>query len=70
MTLRIFLLFCLLLCSACNSSNVQQELEEETTERLDPTVLLISLDGFRWDYFEKTNTPNLDLLIDGNRFVR
>jgi predicted AlkP superfamily pyrophosphatase or phosphodiesterase len=26
------------------------------------TVLLISLDGFRWDYFEKTDTPNLDRL--------
>jgi predicted AlkP superfamily pyrophosphatase or phosphodiesterase len=26
------------------------------------TILLISLDGFRWDYFEKTDTPNLDRL--------
>lgn len=39
-------------------------MEEEETEPLDPTVLLISLDGFRWDYFEKTNTPNLDLIIN------
>jgi len=23
------------------------------------------MDGFRWDYFEKTNTPNFDELIDG-----
>lgn len=28
-----------------------------------PTVLLISLDGFRWDYFAKANTPNLQRLI-------
>ncbi len=26
------------------------------------TVLLISLDGFRWDYFDRVNTPNLDQL--------
>jgi len=26
-------------------------------------VLLISLDGFRWDYLNKGNTPNLDQLI-------
>jgi predicted AlkP superfamily pyrophosphatase or phosphodiesterase len=24
------------------------------------TVLLVSIDGFRWDYFQKTATPNLD----------
>jgi predicted AlkP superfamily pyrophosphatase or phosphodiesterase len=29
---------------------------------LQPTVLLISLDGFRFDYFEKAPTPNLDRL--------
>ncbi len=29
---------------------------------LPPTVLLISLDGFRYDYFEKAPTPNLDRL--------
>ena len=31
--------------------------------RLKPTVLLISLDGFRWDYLEKADTPNLDRLV-------
>lgn len=31
--------------------------------RLEPTVLLISLDGFRWDYLEKAPTPNLDRLV-------
>jgi len=31
--------------------------------RLKPTVLLISLDGFRWDYLEKAATPNLDRLV-------
>ncbi len=33
-----------------------------------PTVLLISIDGFRYDYFGKTPTPNLDSII--NRGVR
>ncbi len=27
-----------------------------------PTVILISIDGFRWDYIERTETPNLDRL--------
>ena len=27
-----------------------------------PTVILISYDGFRWDYMEKVHTPNLDLI--------
>ena len=31
--------------------------------RLAPTVLLISVDGFRWDYREKAATPNLDRLV-------
>ena len=28
-----------------------------------PTIILISIDGFRWDYPEKAKTPNLDFLI-------
>jgi len=27
-----------------------------------PYVVILSMDGFRWDYPEKTNTPNLDLI--------
>ncbi|HWP82479.1 MAG TPA: ectonucleotide pyrophosphatase/phosphodiesterase [Bacteroidota bacterium] len=30
---------------------------------LKPTVLLISIDGFRYDYFEKTDTPNFGRLM-------
>lgn len=29
----------------------------------DPTVLLISFDGFRWDYMDKTRTENLDFVV-------
>jgi predicted AlkP superfamily pyrophosphatase or phosphodiesterase len=28
-------------------------------------LILISMDGFRWDYFEKTETPNFDEIIKG-----
>ena len=28
-----------------------------------PTVILISFDGFRWDYMEKTETPNFDFIV-------
>jgi predicted AlkP superfamily pyrophosphatase or phosphodiesterase len=31
---------------------------------LKPTVILISFDGFRWDYLSKAPTPNLRRLID------
>ena len=31
---------------------------------LGPTVILISLDGFRWDYLSKADTPNLDILVE------
>ena len=27
-----------------------------------PTVILVSYDGFRWDYMEKVDTPNLNFI--------
>ena len=27
-----------------------------------PTVILVSYDGFRWDYMEKVHTPNLNFI--------
>ena len=38
----------------------------QTTHRTSPDdiLILISLDGFRWDYIERTDTPNLDFLIE------
>lgn len=32
--------------------------------KINPTVILISFDGFRWDYPERTATPNLHELIE------
>ncbi|XP_077977297.1 ectonucleotide pyrophosphatase/phosphodiesterase family member 5-like [Glandiceps talaboti] len=34
-----------------------------------PLTLLISFDGFRWDYLQKTKTPNFDQLIADGSFV-
>ena len=50
-------LFCcvLLLIVAC--SNEEQHLNPKTP------LILISMDGFRWDYFDKTETPNFDEII-------
>ena len=30
-----------------------------------PLVLIVSFDGFRWDYLQKTDTPNFDELAVG-----
>lgn len=49
------ILICLL-CLACQSSKKQKK---NTT----PPLLLISFDGFRYDYLSKANTPNFDSLI-------
>lgn len=53
----IRLLFALLLAS-CASTPPAKPITD-----LKPTVLLISFDGFRWDYLEKNPTPNLHKLI-------
>ena len=52
---RIHVFFCLFLAFACG-------LHAEITD-LKPTVILISVDGFRYDYFGKTPMPNFDWLI-------
>ena len=36
---------------------------EKTEAKGKTPLILISMDGFRWDYFDKTDTPNFDLLI-------
>jgi len=46
---------CALLTAAPASPAAQQ--------RLDPTVIVVSLDGFRWDYFGRTPTPYMDQLM-------
>ena len=38
--------------------------EDSADNDFAPTVILISLDGFRWDYRNKADTPNLDILLE------
>jgi len=52
----IFLLLSLCITACSNDQNVHTELS--------PTVILISLDGFRWDYQDRTDTPHLDYLSE------
>lgn len=56
MKTKIFVLLGLLIVSlACEKVNTKQN------KGLDkPYVVMLSVDGFRWDYPEKANTPNLD----------
>ena len=37
--------------------------KDEPLGKGETPLILISMDGFRWDYFDKTNTPNFDALI-------
>ena len=41
---------------SCAKEDIHREYD------FDSTVILISLDGFRWDYLSRADTPNLDLL--------
>ncbi len=42
---------------ACKPQQVQRT---QQTEK--PYLVVLSIDGFRWDYTEKANTPNFDKL--------
>ncbi|NJL51758.1 MAG: alkaline phosphatase family protein [Hydrococcus sp. SU_1_0] len=55
-----FLLAIMLLFWACSTNETRTV---QKNNKLEPTVILISFDGFRWDYLEKVDTPNLDNLI-------
>ncbi|MGH2568346.1 MAG: ectonucleotide pyrophosphatase/phosphodiesterase, partial [Bacteroidota bacterium] len=57
------LLHLLLCCLACWSLSFSQTGHSGQITDLQPTVLLISYDGFRYDYFEKAQTPNFDRII-------
>jgi predicted AlkP superfamily pyrophosphatase or phosphodiesterase len=56
---RRIILVVLLLCSFIWLRAQDRQLITD----LKPTVLLVSLDGFRYDYLEKVETPNLQRLI-------
>ncbi len=56
--MRLFTVFsaCAAVFLACSTNSVNPKDTE--------TIILISVDGFRWDYTQKANTPNLDYLIE------
>ena len=51
----------LLLLLACSTARTVV-IEEPPPLDLEPTVILVSLDGFRWDYQDRADTPTLDRL--------
>jgi len=56
-TITIMLIISLFVFSCKSHSNKIANNESENY------LILISLDGFRWDYMDKTDTPNLDRLV-------
>ncbi|MFW5815236.1 MAG: ectonucleotide pyrophosphatase/phosphodiesterase [Wenzhouxiangella sp.] len=61
---RLPIVLCLLLLSLLGLSACQGTREVPEADRPAP-VLLISIDGFRHDYFDLADTPALDRLVDG-----
>lgn len=55
----LFCLFFVLISCNDNGGSVSRDYNKPGTP-----LILISIDGFRWDYFDKTETPNLDELIE------
>lgn len=58
----IFIL--IIICTLIWTCDLFQADEEDDQAKINP-VILISMDGFRWDYTERTYTPNFDFLIEG-----
>jgi len=49
-----------IMLSACGNRTVATK--NNTDKNKDPYLIILSLDGFRWDYPDKANTPTLDSL--------
>lgn len=58
MDIRVFVLIILVLFTSCSGT---KKIEEESGT-LDAYVLVVSFDGFRWDYQDLYDTPNFDLM--------
>lgn len=64
--LTVFLLLsALIIISACNSSTKNPEKTDNFAY-----VVVLSMDGFRWDYAQKAHTPNFDCLAAQGAFAR
>ena len=54
---NLILLSLILFLFSCAADNKSKKVEKTESP---PYVVMLSMDGFRWDYPEKVNTPNLD----------
>lgn len=61
--LRVGVVFRVLLAMALLVLALQPARAVQEAARLRPTIILISFDGFRWDYIDMAETPNLDRLV-------
>jgi predicted AlkP superfamily pyrophosphatase or phosphodiesterase len=64
---RLFLIYCVLAVSACSQYGkvVNSQVQTNTKDTLKkPYVILISLDGFRWDYVDRFKPPHLSQFIE------
>jgi len=57
------ILFSIIICTMIWTCDRFRADEEYYQSEIYP-VILISMDGFRWDYTERTDTPNFDFLIE------
>lgn len=55
---NIILVLGIAIACSCNFNPESQQKKQSTKEY----VVMLSMDGFRWDYPEKANTPNLDAI--------
>ncbi|RLD42701.1 MAG: alkaline phosphatase family protein [Bacteroidetes bacterium] len=53
------LLLTLIGFSACNKNTDKKDDDKQSVTDI-PYVIMLSMDGFRWDYTDKTSTPNFD----------
>ena len=60
MNIKWYVLILLILVASC--SGKKKEEEDNGSGTLDTYVLVVSFDGFRWDYSDLYETPNLDLM--------
>jgi len=59
----LILILLVLLASCSGTKNVEEE-NGSGSETLDTYVLVVSFDGFRWDYSDLYETPSFDLLAE------
>ena len=55
--ISLIILIISLFLNACDNKNPNDDLNKEL-----PYVVMLSLDGFRWDYANRVNTPNFDYI--------